>query len=86
MSTASKGESLKRRRDLFLYEMPAKERYELCSVLDQDQNTWMVLAEQMKYTPTDIQVRKDHFLEISMIHHPDQRLYSTTSLMSSYFV
>lgn len=76
MAAKSTGENgnLSRKKDLYIYEMPAKERYDLCTALDRDQGTWMVLAEQMKYSASDIQVRSEeakrrvHFWEVSMIH------------------
>lgn len=49
--------STRNRQDIFLYEMPAKERFDLCKILDQN-NTWVVLAEHMNYGQTDIEVRE----------------------------
>lgn len=45
------------RKDMFVYEMPAKERFDLCKLLDQN-STWEVLAEHMNYSQEDIEVRK----------------------------
>lgn len=47
--------SSRNRKDIFVYEMPAKERFDLCKVLDQN-NTWEILAEKMHYTQNDIEV------------------------------
>lgn len=48
--------STRTRKDIFVYEMPAKERFDLCKLLDQN-NTWEVLAEHMNYSQSDIEVR-----------------------------
>lgn len=40
---------------VFLYDMPAKPRSDLCKLLDQN-STWITLAEQMHYSPEDIEV------------------------------
>ena len=40
-----------KRQDLFVYDMPAKERHDLCKLLDQN-DTWAVLAG-VYYTPVD---------------------------------
>lgn len=40
---------------IFVDDMPAKERHELCKLLD-DNNTWKELAQYMAYDPNNIQV------------------------------
>lgn len=44
-----------RRKDIFVYDMPAKERHDLCKLLDQNDN-WTVLAEHMNYSQNAIEV------------------------------
>lgn len=41
---------------VFVEDMPAKERHELCKLLDQN-DTWQELAKYMNYNPGDIQVK-----------------------------
>lgn len=53
--TSAMNSTRNKSKDIFVYEMPAKERFELCKILDVN-NTWEVLAEHMNYSQGDIEV------------------------------
>lgn len=46
-----------KKADLYIYDMPIKERRELCGILER-QSVWEELAEQMGYNRNAIEVMK----------------------------